>query len=187
MSARVSRRELFGFLRRPPASPPPAPAPADTTPAFSLDAFYRARTPSRSLPVFTVRTPEAHAIATHTTRVGAGPSARAEPADKPVETPGSADRNVVKVDTVPETGNPAIGAGQVPVVLESACLATRSFCSVCVERCPRPGAIVVAQGRPRVVPEACDGCGRCVAACPAPVLAFALVARSPRPEEVPDV
>ncbi|MBZ0237287.1 MAG: 4Fe-4S binding protein, partial [Deltaproteobacteria bacterium] len=75
----------------------------------------------------------------------------------------------------------------VPRVLESACLATRSFCSVCVERCPRPGAIVVAHGRPRVVPEACDGCGRCVAACPAPVLAFTLVARPPCSEEVSDV
>jgi len=178
VSARVSRRELFGFLRRPPAparapadpSPSPRPPPAASPAAFSLDAFYGARTSPPALPTFTVRTPDAQAIATHATRVGAGPSACAELAGA-----GAGEgREVVKVDTVPET---KIAPAQVPVVLESACLATRSFCSVCVERCPRPGAIVVELGRPRVVPEACDGCGRCVAACPAPVLAFALEAR----------
>lgn len=70
----------------------------------------------------------------------------------------------------------------VPAVLEHACLATTSMCSVCVERCPRPGAIAVSNGRPRVVEAACDGCGRCLAVCPAPTMAFTLVPRtSPRP------
>ena len=65
----------------------------------------------------------------------------------------------------------------VPSVLAHACLATTSMCSVCVERCPRPGAIAVTAGRPRIVPDACDGCGRCLAACPAPTMAFTLVPR----------
>ncbi|MCL4223093.1 MAG: 4Fe-4S binding protein, partial [Myxococcales bacterium] len=72
----------------------------------------------------------------------------------------------------------ALPPALVPSVLPHACLATTTFCSVCVERCPRPGAIVVAAGRPRVVPEACDGCGQCVAVCPAPINGFALVPRA---------
>ena len=39
------------------------------------------------------------------------------------------------------------------------------------------GAIVVTAGRPHVVSSRCDGCGNCVAACPAPILAFELRAR----------
>ncbi len=158
----LSRRELFGF-RRPrteaPADAVPAaspPEPAAPAPSYSLDGFYRDRSPPRALPVFAVRTSAAVA----TTRVGAGSSSRPEAAAA--------------------TGAPmTVPAGMVPSVLTEACLATRSFCSVCFERCPRPGALLIERGRPRVVAEACDGCGRCIAVCPAPVLAFALVARGP--------
>lgn len=63
-------------------------------------------------------------------------------------------------------------------VRQDGCLAwQRSFCSVCVERCPAPGAILVAQGKPRVDPARCTGCGICVAACPAPTNGF--VSREP--------
>jgi Pyruvate/2-oxoacid:ferredoxin oxidoreductase delta subunit len=65
----------------------------------------------------------------------------------------------------------------VPVIAASACLAATSFCSVCSERCPRPGAIVLAGRVPRVVEAACDGCGRCIATCPAPTLAIGLTPR----------
>jgi ferredoxin len=60
-------------------------------------------------------------------------------------------------------------------VREADCLATTSFCSVCVERCPVEGAIVVELGRPRVDPTRCDGCGVCVGVCPAPRNALELV------------
>ncbi|MEZ4401159.1 MAG: 4Fe-4S binding protein [Kofleriaceae bacterium] len=74
---------------------------------------------------------------------------------------------------------PSLPATMAPVIDPSACLATTTTCSVCVEQCPRPGAIVVTAGRPRIVTEACDGCGRCVARCPAPTMAIGLALRPP--------
>lgn len=63
-------------------------------------------------------------------------------------------------------------------VREYACLAHQgSACSVCRERCPEEGAILVTAGRPTVVAERCTGCGACVAACPAPVNGFDIVPR----------
>jgi ferredoxin len=60
------------------------------------------------------------------------------------------------------------------------CLAyQRSFCSVCREHCPVPGAVIVERGLPRIVPELCNGCRLCHEACPAPVNAIRLVPRPP--------
>ena len=60
-----------------------------------------------------------------------------------------------------------------PRIVPSACLAYRgTLCSTCVERCPLPGAVLVEQGRPRIDPQVCDGCGVCVGLCPAPVPAI---------------
>lgn len=57
----------------------------------------------------------------------------------------------------------------------SACLAhQRSFCSVCKERCPVPDAVLVVGGLPRIDPARCTGCGECIAACPAPLMALRL-------------
>lgn len=153
----LSRRDLLRWLR-PPAATIDEPAPkaevAVAAPAgFSLDGFYRDRSAPTALPRFAV-----HAAAAPTTAVGQGPG-RATPGPS-----ASADST-------------AVPTGLVPEVIESACLAARSFCSVCVERCPRPGAIVVTAGRPRIVEDRCDGCGRCIAVCPAPALALALVPR----------
>ncbi len=57
---------------------------------------------------------------------------------------------------------------------EGACLAHRSFCTVCSERCPIAGAIVVELGKPRIVDGLCDGCGMCASVCPAPTNAISL-------------
>ena len=166
----MSRRELLGWFRRPtvdePAVEPPVAEPVAaepaSAPAFSLDAFYAKRDADRTIPAFAIRA----TAAAETTRVGVGPVAAASAA--------------------PATANvTTIAPGLVPAVLEHRCLATRSFCSVCVERCPIPGAIVVALGRPRVDPAQCNGCGRCVVTCPAPVLAFELVPRVPKEKESP--
>lgn len=64
---------------------------------------------------------------------------------------------------------------QVAAILRSRCLA-RTFCSVCVERCPVEGALTMVAGRPEVDVERCDGCGTCQFACPAPSGAIAMVA-----------
>jgi ferredoxin len=177
----MSRRELFGWFRRPvldapaqvprPVSKEPTPAPASepasapasegdrAAAAFSLDTFYAARAADRTIPAFAIH---GHTAAA-TTRVGLG---RTGDAVTPAVEHGDA------ITT--------IAAGLVPAILAHRCLATRSFCSVCVERCPTPRAIIIELGRPRIDPVHCDGCGRCVTTCPAPVLAFALVPRAPK-------
>ncbi|GAB4194501.1 MAG: hypothetical protein Kow00105_08720 [Phycisphaeraceae bacterium] len=61
------------------------------------------------------------------------------------------------------------------------CLAYRSLmCSTCFERCPEPGAIVIEQGIPQVVPDKCTGCGECRDVCPSPTNAILMLpARRP--------
>lgn len=168
----MSRRELFAWFRRPvePAATEPVRAePTEsggqesTADKFSLDAFYANRDAHRTIPAFAIRA----ASVTPTSRVGVGPvhSAAQVPGEPAIVVAGAVT---------------AIAHDQVPAVLAHRCLATRSFCSVCAERCPVPGAIVVELGRPRVEPARCDGCGLCVLTCPAPVLAFELVPRAPR-------
>jgi MauM/NapG family ferredoxin protein len=62
------------------------------------------------------------------------------------------------------------------------CLAHQhSFCSVCWERCPVPGAIEVREGKPRIVEEHCTGCGVCQHVCPAPHNAILLMPVPARP------
>lgn len=63
------------------------------------------------------------------------------------------------------------------------CLAwSGSFCSTCVERCPAPGAIETTMGKPRIVEDACTGCGICQHVCPAPRNAILIVAPADRME-----
>lgn len=77
---------------------------------------------------------------------------------------------------------PADDAPQLALILDRFCLAWQgSFCSVCVERCPEPGAILTEMGKPRVNPDLCTGCRICHDVCPAPKNAVFLVARKPRP------
>jgi len=80
----------------------------------------------------------------------------------------------------PAEAKPAPGE-ELALILDRFCLAYQgSFCSVCSERCPEPGAIVVEQGKPRVDPERCTGCRICHEVCPAPKNAVFLVARKAR-------
>lgn len=73
---------------------------------------------------------------------------------------------------------PAMAAtDQVAVIQGRFCLAYTSFCTVCSERCPVPGAIRLDKGIPMVVAERCDGCGVCHTVCPAPTKAAMLLPR----------
>jgi len=57
-----------------------------------------------------------------------------------------------------------------------ACLAhTGSFCTVCSEQCPVPGAIEVHACKPTIRPDACTGCGVCANVCPAPTNAIVVM------------
>ena len=89
-----------------------------------------------------------------------------------------------------ETNVETPAVARVAVIQGRYCLAYTSICSVCVERCPVPGAIEVTRGIPMVVPEVCTGCGVCHEVCPAPRNAILQVPRRPmpplRPLNVPD-
>ncbi len=62
------------------------------------------------------------------------------------------------------------------------CLAwQRSFCTVCEERCPVPGAITLEEGKPTVQSSSCTGCGVCLHVCPAPRKAILLLPEMRRP------
>lgn len=74
---------------------------------------------------------------------------------------------------------PAPEINRVAVVQGRFCIALTSFCSVCVERCPVPGAMVSQRGMPSVVPEVCTGCGICFDVCPAPRKAVLMLAKKP--------
>jgi len=78
--------------------------------------------------------------------------------------------------------NTANTAGEeVALILDRFCLAYQgSFCSVCLEHCPEPGAILITQGKPHIETDACTGCKKCQEVCPAPKKAVFLVARKPK-------
>jgi len=60
------------------------------------------------------------------------------------------------------------------------CLAgAGQLCSVCVERCPEPGALTLDGLYPMVDSERCTGCGACEPACPAPSPAIRVLPRLP--------
>lgn len=93
------------------------------------------------------------------------------------EKPDDPTETLEKVPQKPVEESPPLA-----LILDRFCLAWQgSFCSVCVERCPIPGAIATEMGKPRVVPDLCTGCKICHDVCPAPKNAVFLVSRKPRP------
>ncbi len=67
-------------------------------------------------------------------------------------------------------------------VTQHLCLAHHSTtCTVCSERCPVAGAILVNDGKPIVDEELCSGCGVCRHVCPAPENAILLMPAYSRP------
>jgi Na+-translocating ferredoxin:NAD+ oxidoreductase RNF subunit RnfB len=79
-------------------------------------------------------------------------------------------------------------SARVAVIMGRYCLAyERSFCTVCVERCPISGAITSTRGIPLVDPTLCDGCGICVELCPAPEPAIRMFPKRPPSSIAPGV
>ena len=70
---------------------------------------------------------------------------------------------------------------KVAIIQGRRCIALTSFCSVCIERCPVPGAMTSHQGMPMVVADVCTGCGVCHDVCPAPANAVLMLNRRPAP------
>ena len=65
------------------------------------------------------------------------------------------------------------------------CTAPDNYCSLCVERCPEPGAMDASDIIPMVVAEVCTGCGICQQVCPAPDNAVLMLPRPEPPAEQP--
>ncbi|MCF7763897.1 MAG: 4Fe-4S binding protein [Verrucomicrobia bacterium] len=74
---------------------------------------------------------------------------------------------------------------KVAVIQGRFCLAYTSFCTVCSERCPVPGAMKVDRGIPMVVTDLCTGCGVCHDACPSPTNAVLVIPRRRSPRFTP--
>ncbi len=78
----------------------------------------------------------------------------------------------------PKPGPMRPGRPGIFAISEQHCIAWKgTSCSTCRERCPVPGALTVAGGRPTIDAALCTGCGDCVAVCPAPILAIRFVAK----------
>lgn len=154
MSEKISRRALFTLPRAREAQRTTEP---EGTP-FSLGDFYAKRAPratSASIPRFSVRAPDAPL---ETTSVGVTRAAL-----PPWEL-----RREARAGGAPKLGG-------LVMVVRSACLAWGgTSCWTCSERCPVEGAITLDAGRPTIDVTRCDGCGECVAACPAPTNALKL-------------
>jgi Na+-translocating ferredoxin:NAD+ oxidoreductase RNF subunit RnfB len=71
----------------------------------------------------------------------------------------------------------------VAVIQGRHCIALTSYCSVCVERCPEPGAIDSRDLMPMIVPDLCTGCGICHQVCPAPTNAVLMLPRKSSKKE----
>lgn len=66
------------------------------------------------------------------------------------------------------------------------CLAgAGQVCSVCVERCPEPGALTLDGLYPVVDGDRCTGCGACEPACPAPSPAIRVLPLIPSKRTTP--
>jgi ferredoxin-type protein NapF len=83
---------------------------------------------------------------------------------------------------------PGVLTDKIPVIMGTAiitahlCLAHHgTTCTVCSERCPVAGAIVVTNGKPKIQEELCTGCGVCRYVCPAPENAVLLMPALFRP------
>jgi len=69
-------------------------------------------------------------------------------------------------------------ASQVAVISGRSCLVYQgTVCTACSDHCPVPGAIVIEDGYPMIVPEICTGCRACLDVCPAPDNAILMVTR----------
>lgn len=81
----------------------------------------------------------------------------------------------------------ALSGPMVAVIQGRHCTALEDYCSLCVERCPEPGALHASQIIPMVVPEVCTGCGICQQVCPAPENAVLMLPRRTPESSAPPV
>jgi Pyruvate/2-oxoacid:ferredoxin oxidoreductase delta subunit len=181
--AKLTRRQILSFWRREPTATTPVEPRAPsreragsgrTEGAFSIDAFYENRSQAgispSTIPTFRLRSGLAPVATTPVGTPELGTPAFVDAAMTPPE----ATRFGVEPSARAFVGRLSIQRGR--------CLAWQgSFCTICSERCPEPGAIRLEGGRPVVNDARCTHCGICVAVCPAPINAFEIIATGGEP------
>lgn len=84
------------------------------------------------------------------------------------------------VPATPAAATPPAPLSHIAVIAGRHCLAYQGIpCTLCVDRCPVPGALRLEDGLPRVEPALCTGCDLCRQVCPSPEEAIRLVVRPP--------
>lgn len=101
------------------------------------------------------------------------------PARDPLARPAGPTASV-PFESAPPANAPVANLDRLAVIAGRDCLAYQgTTCTVCHDRCPVAGAILLEQGLPRVEPAVCIGCGVCHDVCPAPDNAVRVVPRPP--------
>ena len=107
-------------------------------------------------------------------------AAAATQPDRPVPAPARPPRTSPVARPPLSPAGPVTEYSHIAVIAGRECLAYQgTSCTICVERCPVAGALVLEQGLPRVVPSICTGCRLCHEVCPAPGQAIRIVPRPP--------
>lgn len=102
---------------------------------------------------------------------------------RPLKATGSAAKDAVAHLTNSVSPEPAAPPQRFVAIIQGRhCTAPDNYCSLCVERCPEPGAMDTSDIIPMIVAEVCTGCGICQQVCPAPDNAVLML---PRPEAPP--
>jgi Pyruvate/2-oxoacid:ferredoxin oxidoreductase delta subunit len=103
---------------------------------------------------------------------------------RPLKATGDAAKDMASTLAGSGNSNPEAAPQRFVAIIQGRhCTAPDNYCSLCVERCPEPGAMTAHDIIPMVVAEVCTGCGICHQVCPAPDNAVLML---PRPEPPPD-
>lgn len=194
-SRRFTRRQLFGGFLQSQLSLPTLAPPAASEATGETQAAQAARRPSRLFPV--IRPPGAVDEATFLSRctkcnacvdicphdaITHAPSSFRSAAGTPmIDAAKSPCRMCADLPCIPACPEQALLPIEIwPIatarLLDYNCLAHQgSFCTVCEEHCPVPGAITLKEGKPSIHSAACTGCGICHHVCPAPTNAIAVM------------
>ncbi|MBK8477215.1 MAG: hypothetical protein IPL39_13240 [Opitutaceae bacterium] len=107
-------------------------------------------------------------------------AAAATQPDRPAPAPANSSRRSLVTRPALSPEGPVTEYSHIAVIAGRECLAYQGTgCTICVERCPVAGALVLEQGLPRVVASICTGCRLCHEVCPAPGQAIRIVPRPP--------
>lgn len=105
---------------------------------------------------------------------------------RPLKATGEAAKDMASTLSGSGNSNPETTPQRFVAIIQGRhCTAPDNYCSLCVERCPEPGAMDTSDIIPMVMAEVCTGCGICHQVCPAPDNAVLMLPRPEPPAEQP--